>query len=213
MKSEFWHSRWKSNEIGFHESAPNENLVSYVNKLGLEQGSKWFLPLCGKTLDIAWLVSRGYKVIGVELSELAIEQLFDEMGITPKVKNIDDFKLFQADNIDIWVGDFFSISAEMLGEIDAVFDRGSLVALPIEMRAKYVPHLKLVTNTAPQLLVCYEYDQSLRAGPPFTIPQSEIEDHYAATHLCQLVKTNDARERMGVTFPMDEKVWLLIKSE
>jgi hypothetical protein len=44
-----------------------------------------FLPLCGKTLDIQWLLSRGYGVAGSELSKIAVEQLFSELGVEPNI--------------------------------------------------------------------------------------------------------------------------------
>ena len=67
MEAKFWHDRWVSNEIGFHKNEANPLLVNYVDKLSLGKGSRVFLPLCGKTLDIGWLLSRGFRVAGAEL--------------------------------------------------------------------------------------------------------------------------------------------------
>lgn len=52
---------------------------------GLAPDATVFVPLCGKSLDIGYLASLGYRVVGVELSELAVEQLFRSLGITPQV--------------------------------------------------------------------------------------------------------------------------------
>ena len=35
-------------------------LVKYLGELSLPRNSRLFLPLCGKTLDIGWLLSNGY---------------------------------------------------------------------------------------------------------------------------------------------------------
>jgi hypothetical protein len=59
------------------------------------------LPLCGKTLDIHWLLSNGYRAAGSELSEVAVKQLFSELVIEPKITAIDDIRRHSADNIDI----------------------------------------------------------------------------------------------------------------
>jgi thiopurine S-methyltransferase len=75
MDDNFWIQRWETNNIGFHQSEANPLLVNVFKELALAKGSRVFLPLCGKTLDIAWLLSKGYRVAGAELSELAIEQL------------------------------------------------------------------------------------------------------------------------------------------
>ena len=209
MQSEFWHNRWKNNEIGFHESTPNNNLIAHIDKLEMPLGSCWLLPLCGKTLDIAWLVSQGYRVTGIELSELAIQQLFVEMGIDPVITQLHDMKRYQADNMDIWVGDFFNVSECMLGEIDAVYDRGSLVALPKAMRGPYSAHLKAITHNAPQLLVCYLYDQNEIEGPPFSISLEELKARYGEVYNLQCVSSQDVSDKRGVNVSIDEQVWLL----
>jgi thiopurine S-methyltransferase len=54
-----------------------------------------FLPLCGKTLDIHWLLSNGYPVAGSELGEVAVKQLFSELAI---ITAIDDIRRHSADN-------------------------------------------------------------------------------------------------------------------
>lgn len=54
MDANFWHQRWGKIDIAFHESEANPLLVKYFKELHLEKGSRVFVPLCGKTLDIAW---------------------------------------------------------------------------------------------------------------------------------------------------------------
>src|ERR1700760_3676429 len=85
MDTEFWLRKWELNETAFHQSAAHPLLVAYFEALSLPKGSRLFLPLCGKTLDVGWLLSRGYRVCGAELSPLAIEQLFAELGVTPQI--------------------------------------------------------------------------------------------------------------------------------
>lgn len=81
MDPGFWLQKWQTKSIGFHQAEANLFLVKFFKELALEQSSRVFLPLCGKTLDIAWLLSSGYRVAGSELSELAIEELFLELGM------------------------------------------------------------------------------------------------------------------------------------
>lgn len=64
MDVDFWHQKWAKNDIGFHEGAVNPLLVKHFPALALEQGARVFVPLCGKTLDIPWLLSSGYRVAG-----------------------------------------------------------------------------------------------------------------------------------------------------
>ena len=95
------------------------------------------MPLCGKTNDIAWLLEQNIQVVGVELCESAIKQLFGSLNVTPTVTVHDKFKLYSADNLAIWVGDIFALTANLLGSVDVTYDRGSLVALPFTLRKKY----------------------------------------------------------------------------
>ena len=182
MEADFWHDRWDKNEIGFHENEVNQLLVEHFNVLDLAKGSRIFLPLCGKTRDIAWLHSQGYRVVGIELSEHAVQQLFEDLlgdsGQQPQIKKIDSLTLYSIENIEIYVGDFFNLSKEQLGQIDAVYDRASLIALPETMREKYAQHLVTITANVPQLLITLEYDQSALNGPPFSIDETMISDYY-----------------------------------
>ena len=130
MEAGFWHRKWNNNEIGFHGSRPNPKLTNYYTSLALSQGSRIFLPLCGKTLDIGWLLSQGYAIVGVELSLLAIEQLFEELDVTPEIAVADAFTHFQAPQLDLFVGDIFELQENTLGPVDAIYDRAALVALP-----------------------------------------------------------------------------------
>ena len=167
MDASFWHQRWGENDIAFHQSEANPLLVKYFKALSLAEGSRVFLPLCGKTLDIPWLLSSGYRVAGAELSKIAIEQLFTTLGVEPKISGVGEVDHYSAKNIDIFVGDIFRLSSKILGLVDAIYDRAALVALPEEMRNRYAAHLTRITHKAPQLLICYEYDPISMAGPPF----------------------------------------------
>ena len=109
MDADFWLQKWEMKDIAFHQTEANPLLVKRFKELSLEQGSRVFLPLCGKTLDIAWLLSNGYRVAGAELSEMAIEELFLELGMNPEVTEAGKLKHYVGKNIDIFVGDTFDL--------------------------------------------------------------------------------------------------------
>lgn len=173
MDSSFWLQKWEKNEIAFHKSEANPMLVKYFGELSLSKGSRVFVPLCGKTLDISWLLSEGYRVTGAELAEIAVEQLFDELGMKPKISRFGKTSLYSAKDIDIFVGNIFDVSGEILSSIDAIYDRAALVALPEAMRNRYTAHLKEITSKAPQLLVTFEYDQNLMEGLLFQLAKKK----------------------------------------
>ncbi len=215
MQPDFWHERWQSNQIGFHLPEANPLLVKHFSALNLtpkipqKTSPRVFLPLCGKTLDIAWLLAQGYQVVGVELSQIAVEDLFSQLHLTPKITQKSDFTHYSAVNIDIFVGDIFKLTSEILGKVDAIYDRAALVALPDEMRKAYTAHLLALTNKAPQLLICFEYDQSLHAGPPFSISPDEVRKHYQTHYDLTLQASETMADGLKGKFPATEQVWLL----
>lgn len=209
MDASFWHQRWGANDIAFHESAANPLLVKYFESLSLAKGSRVFLPLCGKTLAIGWLLSSGYGVVGAELSETAVRQLFNELGVDPKISGVGDVDRYSTKNIDIFVGDIFHLSGTILGSVDAIYDRAALVALPKEMRGRYAAHLTEITNHAPQLLICYEYDQALMEGPPFSISNEEVNQHYRGSYELTLLESTDVPGGLKGKCAAKENAWLL----
>lgn len=209
MQPDFWHQKWQKNEIGFHLSAANPWLVQYLASLQLAPSARILLPLCGKTLDIAWLLSQGFRVVGVELSAVAIDALFEQLAITPSVRQLDTFTHYSAPNIDLFVGDLFQLTPTLLGKVDAVHDRAALVALPEAMRKQYTAHLRALTHNAPQLLIGIEYDQTLHAGPPFSITAEELHQHYQTSHTLTLLASKSMADGLKGQYPATEHVWQL----
>jgi thiopurine S-methyltransferase len=167
------------------------------------------VPLCGKTLDIGWLLSHGYRVAGAELSQLAIEQLFMDLGLQPDISAVGEVQQWSAKHIDIFVGDIFALSRKLLGPVDAVYDRAALVALPEQLRPRYSAHLTEVTNRAPQLLVCYEYDQRVMDGPPFSVSNEEVDRYYGREFDLRLLASVDVPGGLKGKCSAKENVWLL----
>jgi thiopurine S-methyltransferase len=209
MDEQFWRRKWELNEIAFHQGEANPLLVAYFQALALGEGGRVFLPLCGKSLDIHWLLSSGYRVAGAELSLLAIEQLFAELGVTPEVTAVGPMSRYSAPGIDIFVGDIFNLSRGMLGPVDAVYDRAALVALPEAMRNRYAAHLMEITDGAPQLLIAFDYDQSLIDGPPFSVDRVEVRRHYAHNYDLTLLASPDVKGGLKGKVAAKEDVWLL----
>lgn len=209
MDASFWHERWQSNRIAFHLEEANPLLTRYCQRLALEQGCRVFVPLCGKTRDIGWLLTQGYRVVGAELVESAVQQLFAELGVEPQIADHGALKHYSAPDLDIWVGDVLELTAPLLGEVDAVYDRAALVALPEHMRLAYARHLMALIAGAPQLLVSYHYDQSALPGPPFSVSDQEVRRHYGATYRLTQLARFDIPGGLKGKVPAEETLWLL----
>lgn len=179
MHHDFWHKRWSTNDIGFHEAHGNHLLKKYYDAFLLPAQTLVMVPLCGKTRDIAWLLSRGCQVVAIELNEQAVLQLFAELGAEPKREQKDAFIHYYLPDLSVYVGDFFKLKQAHIGKPDLIFDRGALVALPDDLRSKYSEHLQLVAPSAVQFLICYQYSQSLFKGPPFNVSEDNIRRLYS----------------------------------
>lgn len=208
MDHDFWLSRWHANQIGFHEAEANARLVAHFDALALGPGGRIFVPLCGKTRDIAWFLSKGHAVTGVELSALAIAQLFEDLGAAPTITDAGPMRRYSAANLDVFVGDLFDLTQDMTGPVDAVYDRGALVALPAAMRTRYAAHVTRITQAAPQLVICLEYDQTLMDGPPFSIDPHELRRLYGGQYLQTLLGSGRATGRLS-HIVAQESAWLL----
>ena len=209
MEASFWHQKWERGDIAFHESEANLFLVEHFEKLNPAKGSRVFLPLCGKTRDIAWLLAHDYRVVGAELSELAVNELFKELGLEPEISKVEKLARYSAKDIDLLVGDIFDVSAEFLGPVNAIYDRAALVALPAGVREQYTSQLMNITDTAPQLLITYEYDQRLIAGPPFSVNADEVKRHYGATYQLNSVESKNVAGGLRGKAASTETAWLL----
>lgn len=212
MDKDFWQKKWKYNEIGFHEGMPNSLLVANFKNLDLAENNRIFLPLCGKSRDIAWLLSKNYRVAGSEFCQIAIEQLFMELGVVPEITQCVNATCYSSKNIDIFVGDFFDLPKEVLGPVDAIYDRAALVALPEQMRIPYVRHLLEITGVADQMLITCEYNQNQMAGPPFSINSNYVHHLYHDAYRLTLLERAPVPGGLKGICPAIENIWLLIKT-
>ena len=175
MDPDFWHDRWQTSQTGFHQQEINTYLARYWPELELAQGSRVLVPLCGKSLDMLWLREQGYSVIGIEISDIAVSSFFRENGISPSVTKEHFGTRCEHEGIELVCGDFFSLTPDDLGEIDAFYDRASLIALTPAQRPGYAAQLvRLLQKNTPGLLLTLDYNQLEMSGPPFAVPEEEV---------------------------------------
>ena len=193
MEPQFWIERWGEGKIGFHEGTPNTFLVEFAGRLS---GRRVLVPLCGKTEDLAYLASLGRDVLGIELVENAVIAFFTEHGIAPTITHRGSLAIYTAGPTTIIAGDLFAVTRDVVGPIDAIYDRAALIALPPELRPRYLAHLRtLVTAPTPTLLVALEYPQDRMEGPPFSVLETEVRTLYP--HVEKLAERPAAGGRAG----------------
>jgi thiopurine S-methyltransferase len=192
LQPQFWHDRWRTGQIGFHQSAVDRHLRQHWPELGLSNSSRVFVPLCGKSLDLLWLRERGHSVAGVELSTVALESFCMEQGVPARRRTLDPFDVYEAERVELYRGDFFKLAPELLGTFSAIYDRASLISWTPELRSAYVAQVTaLSTQGTLTLLIVMEYPQAQMPGPPFSISAEDIDRLYSETHAIQHLSRHD----------------------
>ncbi len=176
MEERFWIDKWEKGEIGFHQNEFNSNLVKYSGKF-FKDCSKVFVPLCGKTKDMIFLIGKGFKVVGIDLSEKAIISFFEENNFSYKSQIYDGYELYINENVTLIRGNIFEVPLTLFEEIDAIYDRASLVALPIELRIKYVDFILNNLNKCKMMLQTLAFDNR-ELGPPFSIEEDDVRNYF-----------------------------------
>ena len=183
----FWLGCWKNNKLGFNQEKTNSSLIKFFPDLLLPNKASVFVPLCGKSIDMIWLLKQGLDVVGIELSPLAIQAFFKENDLPYKKTSLGPFKKWTANDqpITILEGDIFLFDTKYLKKIETmknpffhlIYDRASLIALPSDIRKKYYKlYEKLMNKESKSLLLTIEYEDKNFEGPPFSVIQEEIKN-------------------------------------
>lgn len=214
MEENYWLNKWQTNDIAFHEQTINADLIAYFDKLNLNPGDCIFVPLCGKTKDMLWLAEKGFHVIGIELSPIACNEFFSEFNITPQITKQSKFIKYQYGNIEILCGDLFNLTSADLPIIHAVYDCKALIALPSDLRKKYIDHIVNCAGTKIKILLLTRESGCQVKPPPFPINKAEVDLLYGAYFKVELLKCisiTDIPERLvkkGYT-EITESVYLI----
>lgn len=140
---------------------------------------------------------------------MAVQELFVELELTPNVSSIGSLQLYQTDQLKVYVGDIFQLSHDTLGPVAAIYDRAALVALPEPMRQRYAQHLITLSQAAPQLVICFEYDQAQLPGPPFSVDSQEMHQLYSSVYSLHCQEKLDVPGGLKRKCQASEIGWLL----
>ena len=225
MEIDFWLERWDNNQLGFHQQQVNPYLAYFYGEKGpaVEQRQKLkvFVPLCGKSKDMLWLSQNAYKVFGVECSDRAVKDFFEDNALNYKRAEKDQHAFYQSSDlesvIELYQGDFFELQSSDLEDISDIFDRASLIALPVEMRQQYAEKMAALQKSGTRtLLVTLTFDPEEMNGPPFSVTEEEVHDLYSNSFSVQKLLTKEVLnleaglKKRGLT-ALTESVYKLVR--
>ena len=175
-------------QIGFHRSVVNDLLEKHWPTLNVQHGGTVLVPLCGKSVDMHWLAQQEHDVIGVELVQKAVDAFFNDANLTPSIEHLDGFTRYTSGKNTILQGDVFALSPS-LATCQAWYDRAALVALPSSIRPAYVEQIHALCDPGSVgLMITFAYPQEQMQGPPFSLPNEEVEDLFGDSFIVELLE-------------------------
>lgn len=202
---DYWIARWRERRTGWHKPTAHPLLQRWWDALAVRAGGRVLVPLAGASLDVAWLLGRGYQVDAVEVSEQAVADFFDQQGWVPEQRRLGEHVAWCHHALRFFVADFFDLDNHVLGRYGAIYDRAALIALDADSRARYADHLTgLAAADCRQLLITLEYPPWFRPGPPFSVGEDEVARLYGAVWQGEVLATCSENQR-----PQRERVYLL----
>lgn len=191
-------------------------LPKFWSGLSLKNNARVFVPLCGKSLDMQWFADQGYYVIGVDVSGKALHEFMDMAAQFFFEDSGHGFTIYRSESFELWEGDFLKLPPEKIPELDAVYDKASIVALPQKMRGTYAQKLLDLCGSRTQIILqTFVYDQREMNGPPFSVDEKEIQQLFGHRFKLELLHEQskleelDKFQRRGLSSYLIEKVYLL----
>lgn len=196
--------------------------------------SRVFVPLCGKSVDLAYLSShpKVSHVVGIDIVRTAAEEFAAEhpelLLEEEKVESNDDcannvegnvvekecssqstISKFNGKSLTFLIGDLFAVPTE--DRFDSIYDRASMIAIHPSLREDYVTLMgKLLQPGGSILLVSLDRretttDEAKKDGPPFSINEHEIRQLYESMSWVESV--TKLEEVNDLTSDADRERW------
>lgn len=179
---DFWIEYWQSNAITWQNPEVSPWLREMCDAfLGSNQKLIFFVPLCGKSKDMTYLLSLGMEVVGADCSGICCTDFFHENNIPGYERLVinSEVTLHRSNVVPLrlYEGDIFALDPDIVGPIDRVLDRAALVALhPTSVESRYLPLITrfLVPETG-KLLLASVNELPAPTAPPHCYQKCVIE--------------------------------------
>ncbi|MFD1142717.1 thiopurine S-methyltransferase [Larkinella insperata] len=173
MEKQVWADSWGRSNTRFHRQDVHPYVLKHLTPFALMEKSI-LVPLCGRSLDLVYFSQFAERVVGVEQNESIILQFFAENQLAYEKVG----ERYISNNLTIFCKDLFALTPGEVGEIDLVYDRASLVALPLPMRVEYLQKMEELTLPGTQyFLTTLEYAPEMNAAP-FSITPGEVYGYF-----------------------------------
>jgi thiopurine S-methyltransferase len=180
LDQRFWEQRWAEGSTAFHRGAVSPALERHARTY-FPPGSRILVPLCGKSLDLAWLAAQGFDVQGVEFVEQAAREFFAEHEIEPE--HVGD--TWRAPRLAIQCGDFLEV--DLGASFGGIWDRAAMIAIPPADRPAYTRRIRgFLDQGAVLLLEGFDYDSATFSGPPYPLAPRDVRASFSGLRIEEL---------------------------
>ncbi|CAH0533123.1 Thiopurine S-methyltransferase [Vibrio stylophorae] len=158
-----------------------------------------------------WLAQHHQRIIGIEISEIAVNAFFAENLLIPTVhRHQNGTKQYTFDEITILCGDLFE---QQIDRIDAIYDRAALIALPPALRVQYAKRLiSMLSEHGKMMLMTVSFPADELQSPPYRVTEAELAELFAGFQIRHLGREEATlehpRRQQGVSY-FHEDVWLI----
>lgn len=203
--------------LGFHQHDVHPFLSQYFEKMLVPEDKHVFVPLCGKTLDMSYL-ARFMKVTGNELSAIACQDFFVENNLAFQQQTLGEYEHYTCQQLTLLQGDYFKLSADLIDNVDWIYDRAALIALPKAMQQQYVEHLKSFFSSKTRMfLVTVEFPQAQLSGPPFAVTETDVNSLFSDFNV-EYIATDEIKDKQFAQrqFEVDyllEKLYIITRKD
>lgn len=182
----YWNQLWNENDLAFNQMAVNPLLTEFFPTVGSTPQTV-FVPLCGKSIDMIWLLAQGHHVVGCELNPIACQHFFEENKLEYTVEPLGDFTCYKNERVTLYCGDLFNLTADLLQNVSIVYDRAAIIALSASTRKRYADTLlNLLPNPITILMIVLTYDQP-RDRPPNNVAVKEATTLFAPRFITKVL--------------------------
>jgi thiopurine S-methyltransferase len=203
-----WYDRWSTGNTRWHRTTVHQSLEEKTpdKTWNLPSNARVLVPLCGKTVDMAYLARKDQvkQVVGVDgirkaLDEFATENPDLNVKSRAPSKNF-KFEQLKGKSILLLKGDFFELDATQAGgKFDAIWDRAAFVAIQPELRPAYVEIMGKVIAKGGQILLStlVRPKGDTTTGPPFSIDEAEVKRLYQDQPWVESIDCIDSKSLFG----------------
>ena len=181
----FWINYYETDTVTWQAPVVSPWLHKYMKEFLGTSPKTVFVPLCGKSLDMKLLLEAGHHVVGADCSGIACADFFTENSIpdyvSETVAHSHGKRIVRHRSktlpIELYEGDIFDLTPEIVGSIDAVLDRAALVALPPSIiEDQYLPLLdSLLSKEGGKMLFASVSELPFPKAPPHVYESDMIE--------------------------------------